>query len=363
MRFNQRIHIGDILRQRNIEHRASRPAQAETGELGIPHDADDAKRAGILRQIQAEVLPQGIFVAAEESLGERFVDDRDGRGGFVVATVKIPSADQFHTEVLQVLSAHPVPGGARGLVQLRCGMAGDEDEFAPIVGERVVQRQTRSGHAGKTIESVFNIPVKRRQLRLAVSRRRVIEGHGHTSFDGVPEMLMLQLVETSRQHGGACDQHHRERRLHDQQRLPGRRGMIARAPAGSAQGFERARAGGEPGRSRAKNDARRQRDRKGKCQYSGRRQGADGNEAYPPKCQRQQQAPGRNGDTESGNASAGRKQDRLNQGLPDNLPPAGSNRHAKSGLAAACHRARQQQVRDIGTSDQQHHAANPEQDL
>ena len=78
----------DILRQRNIEHRTRRPAQAEAGELGVPHDAHDAKRAGILRQIQAEVLPQRIFVALEEALHKRFVDDRDRLGGFVVGRGK-----------------------------------------------------------------------------------------------------------------------------------------------------------------------------------------------------------------------------------------------------------------------------------
>ncbi len=60
---------------------------------------------------------------------------------------------------------------------------------------------------------------------------------------------------------------------------------------------------------------------------------------------------------------ADRQQDGLNQRLPDDLPPVGPQRQAQGGLSAAGHRPGQQQVRDIGAGDQQHHAADREQNL
>ena len=43
----------------------------EAGELRVAHHAHDAEGAGILGQVQAEVLVERIFVALEEALSRK----------------------------------------------------------------------------------------------------------------------------------------------------------------------------------------------------------------------------------------------------------------------------------------------------
>ena len=75
--LHQRVRVVDVLRERHVEHRPRRLIELESGELGVAHDADDAERADVLRQVEAEVLTERILVALEEALHERLVDDRD----------------------------------------------------------------------------------------------------------------------------------------------------------------------------------------------------------------------------------------------------------------------------------------------
>ena len=79
--------------------------------------------------------------------------------------------------------------------------------------------------------------------------------------------------------------------------------------------------------------------------------------------QRQQQACGRHGHQQSGDAAADRQQYAFGERLRDDLPPRRADRQAHRGLPAARHCARQQQVRDIGARNQQHQPANRKQDL
>src|SRR6476661_3808394 len=101
--LHQRILIGDVLRERNVEHRTRWLAQGKARELRVPHDAHDAKCAGILRQIEAEVLPERLLVIFEETLHESFIDNRNGLSRFVVAAGEVSSSDQAHTEVLKIV--------------------------------------------------------------------------------------------------------------------------------------------------------------------------------------------------------------------------------------------------------------------
>ena len=50
-------------------------------------------------------------------------------------------------------------------------MAGDEDQLAPVVGQRVVEREARDCTPGMRFEPVFERAVHRRQLRHGVVRR------------------------------------------------------------------------------------------------------------------------------------------------------------------------------------------------
>ena len=136
--LQQWILIGDVLCERNVEHRTRWAAQGKAGELCVPHNTHDAECAGVLRQIEAEVLPERILVLFEEAPHESFVDNRNGLHRFVIAPGEVPPADQAHTEVLKIVGAHAVPGSAPVHVQLGRWMAGHQNEFPPVVRQRIV---------------------------------------------------------------------------------------------------------------------------------------------------------------------------------------------------------------------------------
>ena len=56
-------------------------------------------------------------------------------------------------------------------------MAGDEDQLAPVVGERVVEREPRALHAGQPIEPLLELAIERRELSARVGRRRPVQRH------------------------------------------------------------------------------------------------------------------------------------------------------------------------------------------
>ena len=82
-----------------MEHKTSAaPAcAAKARELRVAHNADDAKCAGVLRQIEAEVLTERIFALLEKALHESFVDNGNGLGGFVVAGGEVSPAESSVT--------------------------------------------------------------------------------------------------------------------------------------------------------------------------------------------------------------------------------------------------------------------------
>ena len=102
--LHQLVRVVDVLRERHVEHRPRRPVQPQAGELRVAHDADDAERADVLRQVEAEVLIERILVALEEALHERLVDDRDRRGRLVVGGRERAAAHHRDAEVLQVVA-------------------------------------------------------------------------------------------------------------------------------------------------------------------------------------------------------------------------------------------------------------------
>jgi hypothetical protein len=77
---------------------------------------------------------RAILVALEKALHERFVDDGDRSGRFVVGGRERAPAHDANAEILQVVGADAVPRRPRVLAQLRRRMAGDEHQLAPVVG-------------------------------------------------------------------------------------------------------------------------------------------------------------------------------------------------------------------------------------
>src|SRR6266481_5527360 len=151
-----------MLSQRHLEHRTRGPAEAPSRELCIAHDSDDTKSAGILGDIEPKVLTQRVFVALEKALHERFVDYGYGRSGFIVRRCKRAPAQNRHAKILKIVGAHAVPRGARFLVEFGRGMAGDHDEFTPVVGERVIEGEADTLNARETAEMIFKLAIERR---------------------------------------------------------------------------------------------------------------------------------------------------------------------------------------------------------
>src|SRR5204863_9926879 len=107
------LHVVDLLRERYVEHRPRRQPELEALPPGVADDADDRERADVMRLVKAEVLADRILATLEEALDERFVDDRDRRGRFVVRLRERAPARHLRAEVLQVVRAHPIPRCAR----------------------------------------------------------------------------------------------------------------------------------------------------------------------------------------------------------------------------------------------------------
>ena len=110
-------------------------------------------------------------------------------------------------------------------------MASDHDEFAPIVGERVIERETGALNAGKTTEMIFELAIERSYLRQRVSSGRPVHVDFHAVLHLEAEILMLELVEAAGEHGGASDQNDRQGGLNDQQGFASERRTILSAAA------------------------------------------------------------------------------------------------------------------------------------
>ena len=242
-------------------------------------------------------------------------------------------------------------------------MARHQNQLAPVVGERVVQREAGPLHARQPIESTLELAIQRGQLRLRVTRGRTVQRHDDAALHLVPELLMFELVQTPREHRRAGHEHDRQRRLHDQQRLPRERRVIAGAAARSAQRVHRIGPCGEPRRRRTEGDAGQQRQPERKRENNQRRRGADREEVCVRECQREEQSGGAHRDEQSGDAARDREQHALDERLRHDLPPRRADGETHRGLRAARHRAREQEVRDIRARDEQDEPAHSEQDL
>ena len=92
---HQLVLVRDGLCERHVEHGTRRPVQVAAGELRVAHHADDAERAGVLGQIEAEAWlrdPRSL----EEALHEGLVHDRHKLGGLVVRIAERASRRRVH---------------------------------------------------------------------------------------------------------------------------------------------------------------------------------------------------------------------------------------------------------------------------
>lgn len=250
--------VVDTLCERNEEHRTRRLVQSRPRKLRVAYDADDAERARILGPLDAEVLIERIFIAPEEALHERLVNDCNRSGRLVVRCRKQASPHDRDAQVLKIIGTDAVPGGAHIVARVR-RMAGDQNCFAPARGERIVQRESGSTHAGEACEPLLDVAIERRQPIERVRRRQAVQADQYASLHFVAEVLVFEVRETSREHGGAGDHHDGQRCLNDQQRGARAGRMMAGAAARAAQRIDWIGPRSKPCRRGAEYDACHQR--------------------------------------------------------------------------------------------------------
>ena len=107
--LHQLVLVIDSLRERDVEHGPCRPVEPPSRELRVSHHTNDPERADVFRQVESEVLVEGILVASEEPPHERFVHNRDRCGGLIVRGGERSTSNRDHAEVLKIVRAHPVP--------------------------------------------------------------------------------------------------------------------------------------------------------------------------------------------------------------------------------------------------------------
>ena len=155
------------------------------------------------------MLVQRVFAALEEALDESLAHHGHRLRIFIIGCSKGASAQHRNAEILKIIGADAVPGSARFLAHLGSRMARHHNQFTPIVSERVIEGQSGRLHSRQTFEALFKLPVERGQFGLRIAGRRIMHCNQHTPLDLITKILVLELVETARQHGGPGHQHNR----------------------------------------------------------------------------------------------------------------------------------------------------------
>src|SRR5271170_5795 len=115
-------------------------------------------------------------------------------------------------------------------------MAGDHDKFAPVIGERIVEREPGTLYTRQGIEFFFELPVERGEPRLRVGCRWTIQIYHHAPLYLVTKILMLELIEAAAQHRRPCHEYDGDGGLHHEQRFAREGRTILGAAARTAQG-------------------------------------------------------------------------------------------------------------------------------
>ena len=135
--------------------------------------------------------------------------------------------------------------------------------------------------------------------------------------------------------------------------------LVCRA-VGGAQGFDRLGTRRKPDRHHAEKKSGDHRESESKAQHWPGWSCIDGNVAMR-EGEMQNEARAVHRDGESGRAPAERQKQRFGECLPNETGPRGADGGADGDLLTARRGTREQQVGEIGASDEQHKPRNPEQ--
>jgi hypothetical protein len=79
-------------------------------------------------------------------------------------------------------------------------MTRNQDQFAPVVGERVVKRESGSLNARQAIEPLLDIAIHRGQLLQRVSRWGAVQLHEDATGNLESKVLALEIAQAAREH-------------------------------------------------------------------------------------------------------------------------------------------------------------------
>ena len=175
-------------------------------------------------------------------------------------------------------------------------MTFDDDEFAPVIGKWIVHSEASAGDAGDLAHCFLDLAIEGHELGGLVGVGWIVERDDDASGSGIAEVLMFKFIEAAGQHNGAGDKNYGDSGLENEKSLAGEGRIIARAPAGAAEGFDGIGTSGEPSRRSTEDSAGEERDSDGEEQ-NGRRWGdADGKEMGAVERETKQQSRGDHGD-------------------------------------------------------------------
>src|SRR4029450_5639390 len=115
----------------------------------------------VLGEVQSKVPSDRILAWREEATHECLVHDRDVLRQLVVTVSEVAASPQFDAQFLEVARADAIPRRADVCPRCRWGLPGDAHAFAPIAGERVVERETGASHARNASKPRFHVAVER----------------------------------------------------------------------------------------------------------------------------------------------------------------------------------------------------------
>src|SRR6187402_1620381 len=110
------------------------------------------------------MLIERFFTVLEEATDERFVDDCDLFRSLIVGCCKVPSPNERHTEILEIVGAYAIPRRARLFAWLRRRAPSNENELAPVIGERVIEGKPGTLDPWEPIQALLDIAIERGQF-------------------------------------------------------------------------------------------------------------------------------------------------------------------------------------------------------
>src|SRR4029453_11802828 len=103
------------------------------------------------------MLIERILSRREELANERLVDHGHVLARLVVGVGEMTAAYELHSKLPQVVGGDAIPRRAGLRARRRWRLARDENALAPVVRQRVVERESRRLHAGNAGESRFDV--------------------------------------------------------------------------------------------------------------------------------------------------------------------------------------------------------------